>query len=90
MIACDDLLHAIAGTRMIPDIGVEKLLERARGDVVEQRNGLDTLALEIAELPAHVMAEMFARLGSSETVGEFAQELREGWSERKNIVDRHP
>ena len=39
MIACDDLLNAVAAARMIPDIAVEKLLERARGDVVEQLYG---------------------------------------------------
>jgi hypothetical protein len=69
------LLDAIAGTRMIPDITVEEFLERARGDVVEQRDGLDTLALEIAQLAAHVMVEMFARLGSSEAIRELGQEL---------------
>ncbi len=75
MIACDDLLKALAGAGMIPDIAIEKLLKCARGYVVEQRDGLDALALETAELPAHVMAEMFARLGSSEAVGELVQEL---------------
>ena len=78
MIACDDLLHAIAGARMIPDIATEKLLERTWGDVVEKRDGLDAFALQIAELPAHVMAEMFARLAASETVGERSEERRVG------------
>ena len=35
MVARDDLLDAIADPWMIPDIAVEKLLERARSDVVE-------------------------------------------------------
>jgi hypothetical protein len=45
VIAGHDLLNAIAGPRMIPDIAVEILLERARSEVVEQRDRLDTLAL---------------------------------------------
>ena len=90
MIACDDLLKALAGPRMIPDITVEKLLERAWSDVVEQRHGLDALALQIAELPAHVMAEMFARLGASEAVVELIQELGQSWCERKNLIGSHP
>src|SRR5262245_17382061 len=90
MIAGDELLNAIAGARVIPDIAVEKLLEGAGGDVVEQRDGLDALALQVAELPAHIMAEMFARLGSSEAVGELVQKLGQGWCERKNLIGRHP
>jgi hypothetical protein len=46
--------------------------------------------LQIAELPAHVMAEMIARLGSSEAVGELVQVLGEGWCERKNLIGGHP
>lgn len=75
MIASDHLLDAVASTRMVPNIGAQKLLERPWGDAVEQRDGLDALALQIAELPAHVMAEMSARLGSSEAVGELVQVL---------------
>ena len=90
MIARYDLLDPIAGAGMIPDIATEKLLKRARGNVVEQRDGLDALALETAELPAHVMAEMFTRLGSSEAVGELVQVLGQGWSETKNLIGRHP
>ena len=75
MIAGDDLLQTVTGARMIPNIAVEKLLEGAWGDVVEQREGLDALALEIAELPAHVMAQMVARFQSSKAVGKLGQEL---------------
>src|SRR5262249_29884164 len=75
MIPCDDLLHAITSTRMIPDIRVEKFLEGTWGDVVEQRDGLNTLALQIAELPAHIMTKMFAWLGTSEAVGELVEKL---------------
>jgi hypothetical protein len=35
MIARDDLLKAITGASVIPDVAVEILLERARRDVVE-------------------------------------------------------
>src|ERR1700730_6754909 len=90
MIACDDLLDAIAGTGMIPDIAIEKLLERARGDVVEQGDGLDTLAFQIAELSTHVMTEMFTRLGSSEAIGELGNKLSQGRRERKNLIGSHP
>src|SRR6266851_911792 len=90
MIACDDLLNAVAGARVIPGIAGQELLQRAWGDVVEQRDGLDALALQITELPAHVIVEMLARLASSEAVGELAQELRQGWCERKNLLASHP
>ena len=90
MIAGDDLLGAIAGARMIPDIAVEKFLERAWGNVVEQSDGLNALALQIAQLPAHVVLEMFARFGSSEAVGELDEELSQSWSERKNLIGSHP
>ena len=90
MIACDDLLDAIAGAVMIPDIGVEKLLERARRQVVEQRNWLDALALEVAELPAHVMTEMIARFGPPETIGELADKLGKRRPKRENLIFRHP
>jgi len=90
MIAGDDLLNAIAGARMIPDIRIEKLLERAWGNVVEQRDGLNALALQVAELSAYVMAQMFARLGSSEAVGELAEELGQRGAEREDLINRHP
>src|SRR5262249_52101526 len=90
MIAGDELLHTIAGARMIPDIAIEKFLERTGGHVVEQSDRLDALALQIAELPANVMAEMFARLGSSEAVGKLVQKLGQGRCERKNLISRHP
>src|SRR5713101_7931061 len=84
MIAGDDLLHAVAGARMVPDIARQKLLQRAWGDVVEQRDGFDALALQITELPAHVVTEMLARLESSEAVSKLAQELGQGRPERQN------
>src|SRR5437016_2121660 len=90
VIARDDFLDVIAGARMIPYVGVEILLKRARRDVVERRDRLDTLALEIAELAAHVMPKMFARLRSPKTVGEFAQELGERRFERQDLIDGHP
>jgi len=90
MIACDDLLNAITSARMIPDIAVEILLERARSDVVEKRDRLDALALQIAELPAHVMLQMLPRLRPPEAVIELAQKLGQGRFERQDLVDRHP
>src|SRR5262249_15119065 len=74
MIASDDLLHAIAGAGVVPDIAGEILLERAWSEVIEQRDRLNALALQRAELPAHVVLEMLSRLGPSEAVIEFAQE----------------
>ena len=73
VIACHSVLQPIAGTGMIPDIGMEKLLEGARGEVVKQCYRFDALALQIAELPAHVMVEMFARLRSPEAVGALSR-----------------
>src|ERR1700733_2672565 len=90
VIACDDLLDTIAGAPMVPDIAVEIFLESTWRDVVKQRDRLDTLALEVAELPAHIMAKVFAWFGSSETVGEFAQKLGQRWFERQNLIDGHP
>jgi hypothetical protein len=90
MVACDDLLNAITGARMIPDIAVEILLERARSDVVEKRDRLDALALQIAELPTHVVLQMLPRLRPPETVIELAQKLGQGRLERQDLIGCHP
>ena len=90
MITGDDLLDTDAGAGMILDITVEKLLEGAWSDVVEQSDRFHALALQIAELPAHILAEMFARLGSSETIRELVQVLGEGGSQRKDLIGSHP
>jgi hypothetical protein len=90
VIACDDLLNPIAGAWMIPDIGVEILLKRTWSDVVERGDRLDTLALQIAELPAHVMLEVLPRLRPPETVVELAQKLGQGRFERQDLIGRHP
>jgi hypothetical protein len=36
------------------------------------------------------MAQMFARLGSSEAVGELIEELGQRGAEREDLIDRHP
>src|SRR5262245_39679085 len=90
MITGDDLLKAIAGACLIPDIAVEILLERARRNVVEERDRLDALALQIAELPTHVMLEMLPRLGSAEAGVELAEKFDQGRFERQDLIERHP
>jgi hypothetical protein len=66
MINCGDLLNEVVGARMTPESAVEKLLEREWDDVIEQRDGLGAVALQIAELSAHGIA--FAQLGPAEAV----------------------
>jgi hypothetical protein len=90
MIPGDEVLQALPSARVLPDIRIEKLLQSARGDVVEQGHRLNALALQMAELPADVMQEMSAWLGPPEAVGEFVQEFSEGGAERKNLIDGHP
>jgi hypothetical protein len=54
-------LQAIAGPAMNPDIAAEELLERAWRNVIEQGDRFHAFALQIAELPAHVVFEMLPR-----------------------------
>src|SRR4029453_19249764 len=81
VIARDDLLEAITGSGMIPDIAVEELLERTRSEVVEQCDRLDALALQVAELSPHIVPEMLPGFGAPEAVSELVQEFGQGWSE---------
>src|SRR2546428_10225544 len=90
MIAGDDLLNAVAGARMIPDIAAKQLLQRAWRDIVEQRNRLNAFALQAAELPTYVMPQMLAWFGASETVGKLVQEFGQGGTERKQLIGIHP
>lgn len=46
--------------------------------------------VQIAQLTAHVMAEIFARLGWTEAVGEFVVELAQRGAERGNLIRCHP
>jgi hypothetical protein len=75
---------------VVPDIRIEELLERTRRDIVEDRDRLDALALQIAELPAHIMTQMHARLDSPEAVSELAQVVGQRRHQRKDLIRCHP
>ena len=90
MIAGYDLLHALTGAGMVPDIGVEELLQSARRDVIELRDRFDAFALKIAELATNVPAKMFARLGSSEAIVELIQKIGQGRFEGEDLFAGHP
>ena len=83
-------MDAIASARVVPNVGVEKLLECARRDVVERGDRFNTLALQIAELSAHIMAKVFAWLRPTEAVSELAQKLEQRWFDRQDLIDGHP
>jgi hypothetical protein len=90
VIARDDALDLVAGAAMIPDVGVEEFLERSRSDVVEERDRLDALTRQTAELAANVSPQMLPRLGPTEAIIELGEKLTEFGPQREDLIDSHP
>lgn len=86
MLCCDDLLTLVSDLFVIPSDELKEPPQRARGEVLMERNGLDILPRNRRQQPSHVSVKQVPSAGRAKQSWNRCKNLL--FSETSNVLSR--